>query len=75
MRLVLKASAIITDSGGIQETSYLGIPCFTLRENTERPITVTMGTNRLVDSFSLFVEIKELNKAKGCPSSPMLRAR
>jgi UDP-N-acetylglucosamine 2-epimerase (non-hydrolysing) len=39
---------VITDSGGIQEeTTYLGIPCFTLRPNTERPITLTQGTNRL----------------------------
>jgi UDP-N-acetylglucosamine 2-epimerase (non-hydrolysing) len=40
---------VITDSGGIQEeTTYLGIPCLTVRENTERPITVSMGTNVLV---------------------------
>jgi UDP-N-acetylglucosamine 2-epimerase (non-hydrolysing) len=43
------ARLVLTDSGGIQEeTSFLGIPCLTLRENTERPITVTMGTNRIV---------------------------
>ena len=48
MSLVLEAGAVITDSGGLQEeTTYLGIPCFTLRENTERPITVEQGTNRL----------------------------
>jgi UDP-N-acetylglucosamine 2-epimerase (non-hydrolysing) len=40
---------VITDSGGIQEeTTYLGVPCLTVRENTERPITITMGTNQLV---------------------------
>jgi UDP-N-acetylglucosamine 2-epimerase (non-hydrolysing) len=44
-----KASVVITDSGGMQEeTTYLGVPCLTLRENTERPITVTIGTNTLV---------------------------
>jgi UDP-N-acetylglucosamine 2-epimerase (non-hydrolysing) len=44
-----RATVVITDSGGIQEeTTYLGIPCLTLRENTERPITVTIGTNVLV---------------------------
>src|SRR5215472_221561 len=44
-----KATVVITDSGGIQEeTTFLGIPCLTLRENTERPITVTAGTNILV---------------------------
>jgi UDP-N-acetylglucosamine 2-epimerase (non-hydrolysing) len=43
------ATVVITDSGGIQEeTSYLGTPCLTMRENTERPITVTQGTNELV---------------------------
>jgi UDP-N-acetylglucosamine 2-epimerase (non-hydrolysing) len=48
MSLVLNARLVITDSGGIQEeTTYLGIPCLTMRENTERPITVTQGTNRL----------------------------
>ncbi len=47
--LVDGAYAVITDSGGLQEeTTALGIPCFTVRENTERPITVTEGTNRLV---------------------------
>jgi len=40
---------VMTDSGGIQEeTTALGIPCLTLRENTERPITVSVGTNRVV---------------------------
>ena len=44
-----RATVVITDSGGIQEeTTYLGIPCLTVRENTERPITVSMGTNVLV---------------------------
>ena len=43
------AAIVITDSGGIQEeTTFLGVPCLTVRENTERPITVTMGTNQLV---------------------------
>jgi UDP-N-acetylglucosamine 2-epimerase (non-hydrolysing) len=42
------ASLVLTDSGGIQEeTTVLGIPCVTLRENTERPITVEMGTNTI----------------------------
>ena len=49
MSLVADAAALLTDSGGIQEeTTYLGIPCFTLRENTERPVTVTSGTNVLL---------------------------
>jgi len=49
MSLVFDCRYVLTDSGGIQEeTTYLGIPCLTLRENTERPITVKQGTNRLV---------------------------
>jgi UDP-N-acetylglucosamine 2-epimerase (non-hydrolysing) len=44
-----RATVVITDSGGIQEeATYLGVPCLTVRENTERPITVSMGTNILV---------------------------
>ena len=43
------AGAVLTDSGGIQEeTSYLGVPCFTLRDNTERPVTIELGTNVLL---------------------------
>jgi len=46
--LVDKARFVLTDSGGLQEeTTFLGIPCLTLRPNTERPITVTQGTNKL----------------------------
>ena len=44
-----QARVVVTDSGGVQEeTSYLGVPCLTVRENTERPITITEGTNLLV---------------------------
>jgi UDP-N-acetylglucosamine 2-epimerase (non-hydrolysing) len=47
--LVAGAAAVVTDSGGLQEeTTALGVPCLTVRENTERPITITEGTNRLV---------------------------
>ena len=49
--LMAGAALVITDSGGVQEeTSYLGIPCLTARPNTERPVTVRLGTNRLVAS-------------------------
>jgi UDP-N-acetylglucosamine 2-epimerase (non-hydrolysing) len=59
MGLVASAAAAITDSGGIQEeTTYLGIPCLTLRENTERPVTITDGTNRLVRAETLAVALE-----------------
>jgi UDP-N-acetylglucosamine 2-epimerase (non-hydrolysing) len=49
LSLQRRATAVVTDSGGIQEeTTYLNVPCLTLRSNTERPVTVTMGTNILV---------------------------
>lgn len=51
LKAMTEATVVLTDSGGIQEeTTMLGIPCLTLRENTERPITVTQGTNRLTGS-------------------------
>jgi UDP-N-acetylglucosamine 2-epimerase (non-hydrolysing) len=49
LSLIADAGSVLTDSGGIQEeTSYLGIPCFTLRDNTERPVTIRAGTNTLL---------------------------
>jgi UDP-N-acetylglucosamine 2-epimerase (non-hydrolysing) len=49
LSLESSAAAVLTDSGGIQEeTTYLGVPCFTLRDNTERPVTVRAGTNTLL---------------------------
>jgi len=51
LNLMANSKLVYTDSGGIQEeTTILGIPCLTLRENTERPITITEGTNTLVGS-------------------------
>jgi UDP-N-acetylglucosamine 2-epimerase (non-hydrolysing) len=47
--LVSRAALVLTDSGGVQEeTTILGVPCLTLRESTERPVTVTHGTNRVI---------------------------
>jgi UDP-N-acetylglucosamine 2-epimerase (non-hydrolysing) len=61
MNLVRTASAVITDSGGVQEEStYLGIPCLTLRENTERPVTVTEGSNRLIAPARLQESVEEV---------------
>lgn len=65
MNVVTGAKAVITDSGGLQEeTTYLGIPCLTLRENTERPITMTMGTNRLVPVSDLSARIDDVLAGK-----------
>ena len=61
MSLVIGAQAVITDSGGIQEeTTYLNIPCLTLRANTERPVTITHGTNRLVKPDELGIYLSKV---------------
>lgn len=62
LSLVKDAAGVLTDSGGIQEeTTFLGIPCFTLRDNTERPITCSVGTNTLLGlDPSRIVEIPAL---------------
>jgi UDP-N-acetylglucosamine 2-epimerase (non-hydrolysing) len=71
MSLVTGAAAAITDSGGIQEeTTYLGIPCLTLRENTERPVTISEGTNRLVTPETLLLQLERAltgPRAVRCP--------
>jgi UDP-N-acetylglucosamine 2-epimerase (non-hydrolysing) len=75
LSLVASARGVLTDSGGIQEeTTYLGIPCFTLRDNTERPITCTMGTNTLLGLDPLRIgEIPALlerpDRGRGVPPS------
>ncbi|MCZ6817618.1 MAG: UDP-N-acetylglucosamine 2-epimerase (non-hydrolyzing) [Planctomycetota bacterium] len=64
LKLMDNSCVVLTDSGGIQEeTTILGVPCLTLRENTERPVTITHGTNRLCGSsaqaiLAAFAEIK-----------------
>ncbi len=61
MNLVCGARLTITDSGGVQEeTTYLGIPCLTLRTTTERPITITQGSNRLVSASELVAAVDEI---------------
>jgi len=71
LALQTRATVVITDSGGIQEeTTYLGVPCFTMRENTERPITVSVGTNVLIgrDREKLRTELSKVlsgNAKKG----------
>lgn len=68
---VRSAWAVITDSGGLQEeTTALGVPCFTVRDNTERPVTVTQGTNVLVrDPEGLDVLVRR-NEKRGAGSRP-----
>jgi UDP-N-acetylglucosamine 2-epimerase (non-hydrolysing) len=59
--LMRNATAVITDSGGVQEeTTILNVPCLTLRKNTERPITISHGTNRLVEPRDLVTEVKRV---------------
>jgi UDP-N-acetylglucosamine 2-epimerase (non-hydrolysing) len=71
LSLQSRAAVVITDSGGIQEeATYLGIPCLTMRTNTERPITVTSGTNMLIgdDRKGLIAEVRNIldgNAKKG----------
>jgi UDP-N-acetylglucosamine 2-epimerase (non-hydrolysing) len=66
--LVEHAFAVVTDSGGLQEeTTALGVPCLTIRPNTERPITITEGTNRLVpDPRDIVKELQQVRR----PSTP-----
>ena len=66
LSLEADAAAVLTDSGGIQEeTTYLGVPCFTLRDNTERPVTVRAGTNTL-----LGLDPERIREIPGCWRQP-----
>ncbi len=67
LSLQRRATAVVTDSGGIQEeTTYLKVPCLTLRNNTERPVTVTMGTNILIgqEGATLRAELNKILEGK-----------
>ena len=72
LNLVTNAHLTLTDSGGLQEeTTFLGVPCITIRENTERPITITEGTNQLAGTttegiLSAYQNIQK-QKTKNCP--------
>src|SRR5262249_48268681 len=73
--LTANATAVLTDSGGIQEeTTVLGVPCLTLRENTERPITVSEGTNTLtgVDPQAINAALVAATTASREPRVPAL---
>lgn len=71
LALQKNAAVVITDSGGIQEeTTYLGVPCLTVRKNTERPVTVDCGTNVLVgqDGAKIRAELAKLLEGKRQPA-------
>jgi UDP-N-acetylglucosamine 2-epimerase (non-hydrolysing) len=62
LQLTSQAKCVLTDSGGVQEeTTILGVPCLTLRENTERPVTLCEGTNVLVGSSEALI-LSEVGK-------------
>ena len=66
MGLVRECRLALTDSGGVQEeTTYLGIPCFTLRDTTERPVTISEGSNRLIKLHELKDVVAEVASAGG----------
>jgi len=66
MALVNASACVMTDSGGIQEeTTVLGIPCLTVRDNTERPITISVGTNKLLKIDALPDEVNAILEGHG----------
>lgn len=75
MGLVRGADAVVTDSGGVQEeTTILGVPCLTLRANTERPVTITHGTNQLVTREALpqaMADVLAKGRAETWPVPPL----
>jgi UDP-N-acetylglucosamine 2-epimerase (non-hydrolysing) len=77
LSLETAAGAILTDSGGIQEeASALGVPCYTFRKNTERPITITMGTNRLIgDDPAAIATVRVAPRAPGPCRIPLWDGR
>jgi UDP-N-acetylglucosamine 2-epimerase (non-hydrolysing) len=66
--LMQHAVMVITDSGGVQEeTTYLGVPCLTYRDNTERPVTISMGTNRVIGCDPQHLLLNALEVLEGAP--------
>jgi len=72
--LISDAGLVITDSGGLQEeTTWLGVPCVTVRPNTERPITCTIGTNRLVSPHrEAIAQAARAARAQRPPTPPVI---
>jgi UDP-N-acetylglucosamine 2-epimerase (non-hydrolysing) len=74
LALLGRATVVITDSGGIQEeTTFLNVPCLTVRENTERPITVTLGTNQVIgrDIPRLQTAVRQILAGNAKKASPV----
>lgn len=77
LALAADAAAVLTDSGGIQEeTTFLGVPCFTMRDNTERPITISHGTNHLIglapDRIAGLADLIDEARSRPAPPPPPL---
>jgi UDP-N-acetylglucosamine 2-epimerase (non-hydrolysing) len=71
--LMMDAQMVLTDSGGIQEeTTALGVPCLTLRDSTERPVTVSEGTNTIVGTDPAAIE-KAIRTLRESPTTPHRR--
>ena len=74
LKIMSNSSVVITDSGGIQEeTTFLNVPCLTIRKNTERPITVTEGTNTLISLGSVPKYINSVEKGAYKESTKILK--
>jgi UDP-N-acetylglucosamine 2-epimerase (non-hydrolysing) len=75
LSLLAGAAVAITDSGGVQEeTTILGVPCLTVRPNTERPVTITHGTNRLIEPGELAAAVADvLGAGRAAPGRPPTR--
>ena len=74
--LIQHAVMVITDSGGVQEeTTFLGVPCLTYRDNTERPVTVSMGTNRVVGCDPQHLLLNALEVLEVLESAPHRQGR
>src|SRR6185503_19063734 len=76
LALQAHAAVVLTDSGGVQEeTTFLGVPCLTVRPNTERPVTINTGTNKLVEKNrdEIVRSIREaLTRPRDSPKRPEL---